>query len=280
MESHVIHPELLKHKVRVLVVGCGGNGSALAAGLPYLHQALLAYGHPEGIHVTLLDPDVISPTNCVRQPFSQSEIGLYKSVVLVNRLNLFWGLDWEGIPERLDPKRRLDGVDIVIGCVDTRKARAAIVKCAEDWSEVDYWLDLGNNSDSGQFVLGEPLNRRNRQHRLRLRTVSELFPEVIQGDILEDALPSCSAVEALERQEPFVNSTLANHALALLARLFRYGTTSYHGAFVSLSSLSSVQALRVDPKYWQRLRTKARRSGIQKCDAAGSAEAPARTEHS
>jgi PRTRC genetic system ThiF family protein len=190
METHQIHPELLKHRVRVLVVGCGGNGSSIAGGLPYLHQALLAYGHPEGIHVTLLDPDVISPTNCVRQPFSQSEIGLYKSVVLVNRLNLFWGLDWEGIPERLDPKRRLDGVDIVIGCVDTRKARAAIAKCAEDWSEVDYWLDLGNNSDSGQFVLGEPLNRRNRRHRLRLRTVSELFPEVIQGDILEDGISS------------------------------------------------------------------------------------------
>ncbi len=147
METHQIHPGLLKHKVRVLVVGCGGNGSAIAAGLPYLHQALLAYGHPEGIHVTLLDPDVISATNCVRQPFSQSEIGLYKSVVLANRLNLFWGLDWQGIPERLDPKRRLDGVDMVIGCVDTRKARAAIAKCAEEWSEVDYWLDLGNNAD-------------------------------------------------------------------------------------------------------------------------------------
>lgn len=193
METHLVHPELLKHKVRVLVVGCGGNGSAIAAGLPYLHQALLAYGHPEGIHVTLLDPDVISPTNCVRQPFSQSEIGLYKSVVLANRLNLFWGLDWQGVPERLDPKRRLDGVDIVIGCVDTRKARAAIAKCAVEWSEVDYWLDLGNNADSGQFVLGEPLNRRNRRHRLRLRTVSELFPEVIQSDVDGDGLPSCSA---------------------------------------------------------------------------------------
>jgi sulfur-carrier protein adenylyltransferase/sulfurtransferase len=60
METHHIHPELLKHKVRVLVVGCGGNGSAIAAGLPYLHQALLAYGHPEGLQVTLLDADVIS----------------------------------------------------------------------------------------------------------------------------------------------------------------------------------------------------------------------------
>jgi PRTRC genetic system ThiF family protein len=279
MESHQIHPELLKHRVRLLVVGCGGNGSAIAAGLPYLHQALLAYGHPEGLHVTLLDPDVISPTNCVRQPFSQSEIGLYKSVVLVNRLNLFWGLDWEGIPDGLDPKRRLDGVDIVIGCVDTRKARAAIAKCTEDWSEVDYWLDLGNNSDSGQFVLGEPLNRRNRRHRLRLRTVSELFPEVIEDELDDDGLPSCSAAEALDRQEPFVNPTLANHALALLARLFRYGTISYNGAFASLSSLSSVQALRVDPKYWRRLRTKARRSRIQKHDAVGSAEASGRTVH-
>jgi PRTRC genetic system ThiF family protein len=256
METHQIHPELLKHRVRVLVVGCGGNGSAIAAGLPYLHQALLAYGHPEGLHVTLLDPDVISPTNCVRQPFSQSEIGLYKSVVLANRLNMFRGLDWQGIPERLDPKRRFDGVDIVIGCVDTRKSRAVIAKCAEDWSEVDYWLDLGNNADSGQFVLGEPLNRRNRRHRLRLRTVSELFPEVIQGKLDGDGLPSCSAAEALDRQEPFVNPTLANHALALLARLFRYGTVSYHGAFVNLSCIGGVQALRVDPKCWQRLRGK------------------------
>ena len=175
-------------------------------------------------------------------------------MVLANRLNLFWGLDWEGIPERLDPKRRLDGVDIVIGCVDTRKARAAIAKCAEDWSEVDYWLDLGNNADNGQFVLGEPLNRRNRRLKLRLRTVSALFPEVIQSDLDGDGHPSCSAAEALDRQEPFVNPTVANHSLALLARLFHYGTISCHGGFVSLSSLSSVQVLRVDPKHWQRFR--------------------------
>jgi PRTRC genetic system ThiF family protein len=271
MELHQIHPELLRQKVRILVVGCGGNGSAIAAGLPYLHQALLVYGHPEGLHVTLLDPDAISPTNCVRQPFSRSEIGLYKSVVLANRLNLFWGLDWEGIPERLDGKRKITGVDIVISCVDTRAARAAIAKCVEDWSEVDYWLDLGNSADSGQFVLGEPLNRRNRRHRLRLRTVSELFPEVIQGGIIEDGLPSCSAVEALERQEPFVNPTLANHALALLARLFRYGTISYHGAFVSLSCVGEVQALRVDPKCWQRLRKKPRLPSQREAKSGASA---------
>jgi hypothetical protein len=51
---------------------------------------------------------------------------------------------------------------------------------------------------------------------------------------------------------------LANQALALLARLFRCGTVSYHGAFVSLSCVGGVQALRVDPKCWQRLLKKPR----------------------
>lgn len=279
MGSHELHPELLRRKIRALIVGCGGNGSAIASGLPYLHQALLVYGHPEGLHVTLLDPDIVSPANCVRQPFSRSEIGLHKSVVLANRLNLFWGLDWEGIPERLEGKRKITGVDIVIGCVDTRAARAAIAKCVEDWSEVDYWLDLGNSADGGQFVLGEPLNRRNRRKKFRLRTVSELFPEVIRPELDRDDQPSCSAAEALERQEPFVNPTLANHALALLARLFRYGTISYHGGFLSLSSLSGLQALRIDPKYWRRLRMKVRRGGTRRHDHAGSTGVFVRTEH-
>jgi len=101
METHTIHAELLRRRVRVLVVGCGGTGSAVVGGLPFLHQALIAWGHPEGLHVTVMDGDVISPTNCVRQPFSRCEVGNLKSVVLVNRLNLFWNLGWEAVPEHL-----------------------------------------------------------------------------------------------------------------------------------------------------------------------------------
>jgi len=53
--------------------------------------------------------------------------------------------------------------------------------------------------------------------------VAELFPEIVKPSLdKNDDLPSCSAVEALERQEPFINQTLAFHALALLARLFRH----------------------------------------------------------
>ena len=76
---HTIRPHLLRRTVKVAVVGCGGTGSAVIGGLPHLHQALLAYGHPFGLSVTVMDGDRISPTNCVRQPFSASEIGLFKS---------------------------------------------------------------------------------------------------------------------------------------------------------------------------------------------------------
>jgi hypothetical protein len=85
---------------------------------------------------------------------------------------------------------------------------------------------------------------------------AELFPEIVEPDPDSDDLPSGSAAEALDRQEPFVNPTLANHGLALLARLFRYGRVSYHGGFVNLSGIGAVQALRVDPKDWARLRRK------------------------
>ena len=36
--DHSMHPELLASTVRIMVVGCGGNSSAVATGLPYLHQ--------------------------------------------------------------------------------------------------------------------------------------------------------------------------------------------------------------------------------------------------
>ncbi len=273
METHRIHEELLRRQVRVLVVGCGGTGSAVAAGLPYLHQAMLACGHPGGLHVTLMDGDTISPTNCVRQPFSRSEIGLYKAVVLVNRINIFWGLNWEAVPAHLTDRQAFSAshengykrTHIVIGCVDTRAARAVIRDATGDYSSVDYWLDIGNNADSGQFILGEPLNQVNRRARTRLCSVAEWFPEIVDAGRDNDGMPSCSAAEALARQEPFVNQALAQHALALLARLFRYGMTSYYGGFINLAT-GGCAPLPTDSRLWRRA-AKRRRRERKQCKA-------------
>ena len=54
------------------------------------------------------------------------KIGLTKAVVLATRLNLFFGLRWAAIPEHFAGQREMPRVDVVVGCVDTRRARAAI----------------------------------------------------------------------------------------------------------------------------------------------------------
>jgi PRTRC genetic system ThiF family protein len=249
--EHTIPSLLLEKTVRITVVGCGGTGSAVASGLPYLHQAMLALGHPGGLDVTLVDGDRISRINCVRQPFSESEIGLHKATVLATRINLFWGLGWKGQPEFLDEGWREES-DILIGCVDSRKARNMVLGSQAYWNS-HYWLDLGNNASTGQFLLGQPENGRNKRCHMRLPTVAELFPEIVNPKLdKKDKLPSCSAVEALQRQEPFINQTLAYHALALLARLFRFGRLSHHGGFINLST-GHMSPLPVDLSVWKRM---------------------------
>lgn len=53
-------------------------------------------------------------------------------------------------------------------------------------------------------------------------------------------------------QEPFVNQTLAYQALAMLARLFRYGRLDYHGSFVNLRN-GRATPIPVDPRVWARM---------------------------
>jgi PRTRC genetic system ThiF family protein len=262
--EHVLPSALIRSgPVRVLIVGAGGTGSSIAMNLPYLDQAMRAWGHACGLAVAMMDADSVSATNCVRQPFSASDVGENKATVLINRINIFWGTNWTAIPSRFHASffehDRTNLPDIVIGCVDTREARKAIEESfTRALSSTCYWLDLGNNAASGQYVLGQPLNGQNRRKAERLRTVSELYPEIIDVDAGEDPLPSCSAVEALDRQEPFINQTLAASALAMLAQLFRYGKVIHHGAFFNAKT-GQMSALPVDPKLWSKTRQRSKR---------------------
>lgn len=264
--EHLLPSGLLgRRPVRILVVGAGGTGSTIVMGLPYLHQAMRAWGHPYGLEVTLMDGDAVSETNCIRQPFSWSDVGQNKATVLINRINLFWGTKWNAVPMSFDESTLRStndrNPDFLIGCVDRRAARAVIEQSVMKRSSyVAYWLDLGNNASSGQYVLGQPPNGRNRRKAERLRTVSELYPEIADVTAGEDPLPSCSAVEALERQEPFINQTLAASALAMLARLFRYGSLSYHGGFFNAGT-GQMTALPVDSDLWRRIRLRGQARG-------------------
>jgi hypothetical protein len=93
--------------------------------------------------------------------------------------------------------------------------------------------------------------------------VSELFPSIVDTASGEGDLPSCSAAEALERQEPFINNVLASSALAMLTRLLRYGQIDHHGAFYNAAS-GRTAPLAIDPeawaKQWRRRRSRAHKA--------------------
>jgi PRTRC genetic system ThiF family protein len=220
----------------------GGTGSAILGALPFLSQALVARGHP-GLFVRVMDADRISESNCVRQPFSQHEIGLHKATVLVNRLNAFFGSAWDAVCAPFTATTDIADVDLIIGCVDTRAARAAIAAaCAVPRSRLSdggpigptLWLDCGNGKDFGQVVLGELWSPKGRGP---LPTISERHPDMIDATLdASDDTPSCSALEALTRQAPGVNALIAHTALGLLGRLLWDGAITHHGAYISLAS--------------------------------------------
>jgi len=157
--EHSLPPGFLgRRPVRVLVVGAGGTGSAILVGLPYLHQAMRVWGHPYGLEVCMMDADTVSETNCVRQPFSVSDIGQNKATVLVNRINMFWGTKWSAEPCFFNERslnRSHDGTpDLLIGCVDTRAARKVIDQAVtRPMQRTTYWLDIGNNAPAASTSL-------------------------------------------------------------------------------------------------------------------------------
>jgi PRTRC genetic system ThiF family protein len=203
-----------------------------------------------------MDPDTVSEVNVVRQPFSHVDIGSNKAMCLVGRINMFWGFAWKAIPQAFGEGQVAEPeCDLLISCVDTRKARHQIAESFKKSRAPAYHLDLGNNASSGQYVLGQPRDRTAsaRAQEARLPTVFDLYPEIGDITLRESALPSCSAVEALDRQEPFINQTLAVSSLAMLARLLRYGQISYHGGFYNAET-GRIAALNVDPVQFAKMR--------------------------
>lgn len=248
---------LLNRSVRVLLVGAGGNGSQMLPGLARLHMTLVALGHPAGLHVTTVDGDTVSMSNVGRQLFYRTDIGLSKAVVLTHRVNACFGLSWSSYFGFVDESTSLNDVDLVISCVDTRKARRTIHKLVEkSQGRQLLWLDLGNEAYTGQCILGQSGGAvRGRDEWKRPPTVTEFFPTILDAKAdaaaERDEGPSCSLAAAIEKQSAFVNQMCATHALTLLSNLFRFGETSYSAIFFDTKSGRS-SPLAVDPAAWSR----------------------------
>lgn len=252
--EHRIVKELLTKRVHVHLAGVGGNGAQMAACLARLDIAMRALGHPHGLFVTAIDDDVVSEANVGRQLYSPADVGQLKAAVTIHRLNLFYGLDWQCAPSRIEQYWQRYGdsaqrvADILISCVDSKAARRAMHDYLSGRPRYHYWLDLGNRERDGQVVLGQPPSMTG---SMRLPCVTELFPELLDQGEPEDALPSCSLRISLTSQGLFVNDFAARYASQLLYDLFSQGRLSNHGAIFNTRSLQS-RPIAVDRAVWMR----------------------------
>ncbi len=250
---HIISPDLLQpyNPVRVNLIGAGGTGGQVLTALARINHSLVALQHP-GITVSLFDNDKVELANLGRQLFTTDEIGLYKSVALINRINRFFGTNWKAITEQYNKETISENPELAMGvltisCVDTVQARFEIADILKHLSKSSryyrdtplYWMDFGNSRDTGQVILStindvkQPASKRFKPIS-RLPFATDEFKDLFQQSKQNDNTPSCSLAEALTKQDLFINSALANMGASLLWQLFREGMLFNRGFFLNL----------------------------------------------
>lgn len=249
-DNYLLNPT---NSIVVNLIGAGGTGHRMLTELARMHVSLLALGHP-GLQVSLFDDDKVSPANMGRQLFAQTEIGRYKSVVLIERINRFCGTNWKAVTERFGTQtlHLLPGMgmaNIYITCVDTVKARFDIAKAVRKSNRESmrinrlkplYWMDLGNSRFTGQVVLSTIYEiRQPKSEKFRpvgyLPMVTEEFKDLLEA-VDDSDEPSCSAEEGLRKQDLYINTTLANYGASLLWQLLQSGMVVCRGVFVNIKN--------------------------------------------
>ncbi|MXN90814.1 PRTRC system ThiF family protein [Flavobacterium sp. Sd200] len=235
--------------VTVNLIGAGGTGSKVLTALLEMNHSLIALGHP-GLTVRLWDDDVITEANLGRQRFAESEVGLYKSVALINRVNRFAGTAWKAETvkfERDSNGRQPEHSDatLYLSCVDSVAARFEIAKIlkAHDGrghNQPRYWMDFGNSHKTGQVILatvGKLPQPESKKYTPvpNLPFVTDAFGELLLQSETQDDTPSCSLAEALLKQDLYINAALAQLGCSLLWNLFREGMTAYRGFFLNIA---------------------------------------------
>lgn len=223
-------------RIEITLIGVGGTGSLLLTLLLRVDVAIRQLGGA-GLHIRAFDPDVVSVTNLTRQNFAPADVGRYKAITLIERCNLYAGRAWEAFPRRAEATDFSQGSHVVISCVDSGKSRREIYEALQGRS-VHYWLDCGNERDTGQVVLGQL-----RGGPERLLHILDRDATRMQGR--EVNTPSCSAAEALTRQSLFINPHIALEAAELIGKLILHGETPHCAVFVNLSGTVHSVALDV-----------------------------------
>lgn len=237
--------------LNICVVGAGGTGSALITEL--FQTSFLLTQLSEGkiyFNVTVYDDDTVSFTNIGRQSFWSSDLNLNKAQTLVDRFNIYGGLQWQSVPKRFTPNILNETkYDLLITCTDSAQTRSDIGKFYEKINDPILWIDTGNDEISGQVIAGF-LGKT----EFILPNVYQLYPEL--SHIKDDPTASCSHIDAIKKQGYGINKSIAIQAVSLLWELVRFGKINRHGSFINIKE-GTTTPLPIDPLHWSLLGFKA-----------------------
>jgi PRTRC genetic system ThiF family protein len=246
-------------EVRILQVGCGGTGSALALAL----GGLAYHARQQGIRVelTLVDHDRLEPGNVGRQSFAAASAtavtgGVAKCVDLAARLNAAYGLDAVAWPQRYAHEmgmRWLNGgaerrgqLHLLIDCVDNAVARREIAWTTQAYDSRLWLLSCGNERVHGQVLVGNTY----RPETIRLDGLGLCSalpsPYVQEPGLLEEGeeeggetAVTCLVMAQQEAQSLMVNRLVAAVAGHLVTELVLRRQATQLGAYFSLEPLTA-----------------------------------------
>lgn len=210
----------------------------------------------------LIDHDRVEPHNLRRQNFFEDDVGKFKSQALAERLSRQYGRPVAYSIYPFDPDlaeeafgggglyQRL-AIGLIIGCVDNAAARRDIARAMRFGS---WWLDAGNNRDSGQVLIGDANDVEELEGAFNknlmmvahlpmpsLQAPSILIPPARQETIQLDC---AEAVEA-DEQSPLINQVMATLVLTFAHRLLTEKLT-WMSAYIDLDA-GTMHAVPADP---------------------------------
>lgn len=220
----------------IIIVGTGGTGGYLIRDLARFIYALKEKGDTRPLSISLVDGDIVEEKNVLRQNFTRRDIGKPKAEVLARRYSNAFGLEIEAITEMLNSSNvqgfmnnsRIGGgyiYNIIVGCVDNHKARRSIANHVRHSNNI-YWVDSGNETKSGQVVLGFgqkqwSYNKPERNTDHWMPNVTHLYPEILDSsmDEVEATKVSCAERSMVDTQNIFINMTAAGHVLNFIRQI-------------------------------------------------------------
>ena len=222
----------LDRPISVTMIGVGGTGGHVA---PHLYRLL--YSLERHVKVVIADGDNVEKKNLVRQNFISPDLGRNKAQVLAERYSSAFGMEAEYIPNFIEDEeqlaelvkpwvyspgpysyRVLEGLSILIGCVDNNKSRQLCHKVFKGADSLIY-IDSGNGEYTGQVVCG--IRRKGRTY---YKPIGDVYPDVLEDTDKFPTQLSCAEAAASAPQSIVANIMAASAVVSYLYNILVLGS--------------------------------------------------------